>query len=350
MITCWLHTRKKEIAHIEGAAAFLGGRIFDHSEFALAFTLAMTNHGMIERLEKGSSLMSTDQFSNHAQSYQDDGVVILKQALDAKTMGMIEAAYAWSHTHLTGALQDFASDPQERFIADTGYSVQESVYLTLLRESVLPDIVSALFGGESDVWYMGEQIFYKESARGTRRTPWHQDSSYNNYFGPSMAALWIPLDPIPRDCSFEVVRGSHMGTRYNGSRFKPGDDTAPLYSVSQLPRLPDIESNRDDWEIVGDALAPGDLMVFHMGSLHGGGATRPGMRRRSLTLRFIGDDVVWVERSDTPHPNSSVARRAKARASGKSVAGASAGEAAPAPLGEPLWRSNKFLRVRPWAA
>ena len=56
--------------------------------------------------------MSADQFSNHAQSYQDDGVVILKQALDAKTVGMIEAAYAWSHTHLTAALQDFASDPQ----------------------------------------------------------------------------------------------------------------------------------------------------------------------------------------------------------------------------------------------
>ena len=72
----------------------------------------MTNHGMIEKLEKDSSLMSADQFSNHAQSYQDDGVVILKQALDAKTVGMIEAAYAWSHTHLTAALQDFASDPQ----------------------------------------------------------------------------------------------------------------------------------------------------------------------------------------------------------------------------------------------
>ena len=94
MITCRLHTRKKEITHIEGAATFLVGRIFDHSEFALSLTSAMTKHGMIERLEKGSSLMSTDQFSNHAQSYEDDGVVILKQALDAKAKGMIEAAYA----------------------------------------------------------------------------------------------------------------------------------------------------------------------------------------------------------------------------------------------------------------
>ena len=293
--------------------------------------------------------MSANRFSSHARSYRDDGVVILKQALDAKTMALIEAAYAWSHTHLSAGLQDFAADPQERFIADTGYSIQEPVYLTLLRESVLPDIACALFGGESDVWYLGEQIFYKEGESGTRRTPWHQDTSYLNFDGPRMAALWIPLDPIPRECSLEVVRGSHTGVTYNGSRFELGDDTAPLYSVSKLPRLPDIESDRDDWEIVGDALAPGDLMVFHLGTLHGGGATLPGMRRRSLTVRFIGDDVVWVERSDTPHPNSSIARRAQARASGKSVAGASAGEAAPAPVGEPVWRSNKFLRVRPWA-
>ncbi len=95
-------------------------------------------------------------------------------------------------------------------------------------------------------------------------------------------------------------------------------------------------------------MVPGDVMVLHLGSLHGGGATRPGMRRRYLTLRFIGDDVVWMEQSDTPHPESTIARRAQARASGKSVAGASAGELAPAPLGEALWSSNKFLRVRPW--
>ena len=107
-------------------------------------------------------------------------------------------------------------------------------------------------------------------------------------------------------------------------------------------------AERDDWDIVGEALELGDLIVFHMGCLHGGGATHPGMRRRSLVLRFIGDDVVWVERSDTPHPNSSIARRAKARAEGKSVAGASAGEAAPAPIGELVGRSNKYLRVRPW--
>ena len=293
--------------------------------------------------------MTANPFSHHAPVFRDDGVVILKQALDAQAMALVEAAYAWSHDHLSAALQDFAAKPEERFIADTGYSIKEPVYRSLLRNSVLPDIASALFGGESDIWYLGEQIFYKDGPGGTRRTPWHQDSSYFNFEGARMTALWIPLDPIPREGSLEVVRGSHKGVTYNGSRFELGDDTAPVYLDSELPRLPDIESDRDEWDIVGGAMSPGDLMAFHLGCLHGGGATQPGRRRRSLTVRFLGDDAVWVERSDAPHPNSSIARRAKARASGKAVAGASAGEAAPAPLGEPVWRSGKFLRVRPWA-
>ena len=292
--------------------------------------------------------MCAGQTTYHAKAFADDGVVVLKQALGSETMKRVEAAYDWSCAHLSAALQDFAADSNERFIADTGYSIREPVYLDLLRETELPDIAAGLFGGESDVWYLGEQIFHKEGPRGTRRTPWHQDTSYMNILGRQMTALWIPLDPLPRECSLEVVRGSHVGVTYNGSRFELGDDTAPVYMDSALPRLPDIESDRSAWDIVGDAMSPGDILAFHLGCLHGGGATHPGMRRRSLTVRFIGDDVVWVERADKPHPNSSIARRAKARASGKAVAGASAGEAAPAPLGERVCLSNKYLRVRPW--
>ena len=156
------------------------------------------------------------------------------------------------------------------------------------------------------------------------------------------------LDPVTREHSLEVIRGSHRGVTYNGSRFSPGDDTAPLYPLSELPRLPDIEQEKHKWDIAGSDLSPGDLMVFHMGALHGGGGTPPGVRRRSLSLRFIGNDVAWVERNDEPHPDSSNARRARAKAEGKGVAGASAGEKAAAPPGAPVWESNKFMQVRPW--
>ena len=293
--------------------------------------------------------MSTaPNFSSYCDEYNEHGVVFMKEVLDAATMTKVTAAYEWSHAHLTGALQDFSASEAETFIADTNISAKLPVYQELLRDTVIPDIAHELFGVCSPVWYLGEQIFYKESTEGTRRTPWHQDTSYGNFEGPMMAVVWIPLDPVTREHSLEVIRGSHRGVTYNGSRFAPGDDTAPLYPLSELPRLPDIEQEKHKWDIAGSDLSPGDLMVFHMGALHGGGGTPPGVRRRSLSLRFIGNDVAWVERNDEPHPDSSNARRARAKAEGKGVAGASAGEKAAAPPGAPVWESNKFMQVRPW--
>jgi len=287
-------------------------------------------------------------FSSYRDEYNDHGVVFMKGVLDAATMTKVTAAYEWSHAHLTGAMQDFSASGGETFIADTNISAKRAVYQELLRDTVIPDIARDLFEVSSRVWYLGEQIFYKEGRKGTRRTPWHQDTSYGNFEGPMMAVVWIPLDAVAREHSLEVIRRSHRGVTYNGSRFAPDDDTAPLYPLSELPLLPDIERERHKWDIAGSELSPGDLMVFHMGALHGGGGTPPSVRRRSLSLRFIGDDVAWVERNDEPHPDSSNARRARAKAQGKAVAGASAGEKAAAPPGARVWESNKFMQVRPW--
>ena len=296
-------------------------------------------------VDKGHDMNRVGEFAEHFETYRDDGVVVLRNVLDTATMALVDDAYEWSAARRSPALQDFSADDDEQFTADTGYSVDESVYTGLLQDSVIPDIAHALFGGDSRVWYLGEQVFLKQGPAGTRRTPWHQDTSYSNFNGPKLAALWIPLDPIPRAASLEVVRGSHRAITYNGSRFEPGDDTAPLYPVSKLPRLPDIERERDKWNIAGSALERGDMIVFHLGCLHGAGGTEPGIRRRSLVLRFCGDDVVWIERTDRPHPNSSVARRAKAAAEGK----LRTHKAAAVPLGEPIWRSDRFRQVRPWA-
>ena len=285
----------------------------------------------------------TDRFFDLGERYARDGVVVLKGVLDDETMDRVDAAWQWSAGQRSPNLQDFSARDDEDFIADTGYSVKEPVYESLLKDTVIPDIAQGLFGGASNVWLLGEQIFLKQGPSGSRRTPWHQDTPYGSFEGPMLAAVWIPLEPLPREASLEVVRGSHRGQTFNGSRFEPGDDTAPLYPESTLPRLPDIESERDRWDIVGSALERGDVIAFHIGALHAGGGTAPGQRRRTLVLRFLGEDVVWVERNETPHPNSSVARRARAAAkSGKPA------RAPEVPVGEPVWRTAHFARVRPW--
>jgi ectoine hydroxylase-related dioxygenase (phytanoyl-CoA dioxygenase family) len=176
-----------------------------------------------------------------------------------------------------------------RFFQDTGQN-----YIPLVHRIGLDSMVAALWG-EPRMWYMGEQLFLKEGGH-SRRTPWHQDTSYLRMRGNQLVACWITLEPLPRRHCLEFVRGSHRGTLFNGSAFSAHDDTAPLYRDSPLPRLPDIESNRDAFDIVAWDLEPGDLLVFHLGILHGGGGTEPGMRRRTASLRFMGPDVVYDAR------------------------------------------------------
>jgi ectoine hydroxylase-related dioxygenase (phytanoyl-CoA dioxygenase family) len=158
---------------------------------------------------------------------------------------------------------------------------------------------------------MYEQVFLKEGNE-ARRTPWHQDASYLTVAGPDLAVAWITFDPLKAEDSLEFVPGSHKGTLFDGSRFDVNDDTAGLYPGDALPRLPDIEANRRDFRIVSWPIEPGDLVIFHTHTLHGGAPTRAGQRRRTLTLRFFGDRCFYDQRPMRAGPaTASVHQRLK---------------------------------------
>jgi ectoine hydroxylase-related dioxygenase (phytanoyl-CoA dioxygenase family) len=221
-----------------------------------------------------------------AQALDDDGVVFLKAALGPDELALIEKEFAYSVSHPSAKAVNFYPNENATFFEDTGQRM-----LPMVRATGIDAMVAALFGAD-DLWYMGEQLFLKENGF-SRRTPWHQDTSYLRMMGSQLVACWVSLDPLPRKHCLEFVRGSHKGTLYNGSAFASHDDTAPLYKDSKLPRLPDIQKHREDFEILAWDLDPGDLIVFHLGMLHGGAGTVPGMRRRTVSLRFMGPNVVY---------------------------------------------------------
>ncbi|HZZ90475.1 MAG TPA: phytanoyl-CoA dioxygenase family protein, partial [Caulobacteraceae bacterium] len=148
-----------------------------------------------------------------------------------------------------------------------------------------------------DLWFFYEQVFLKEGGQ-TRRTPWHQDSSYLSVGGQHLAVAWITFEPMSAADSLEFVRGSHKGPLYNTSRFDLEDETLPISDDSALPQLPDIEAARRRYDIVSFPTRPGDVVVFHPKMLHGGAKTAAGQRRSTLTLRFFGTETIY-ERRDT---------------------------------------------------
>ena len=235
-----------------------------------------------------------------AEAYARDGVVHIPGALDAKALAEAQAAYDWSLAHPGPLASNIRQATDATFYQDLYNPDCLAGYRTMLEASPIPALVADLWDG-GDVWFMYEQVFLKEGGE-ARRTPWHQDSSYLAVAGEHLAVAWITFDPCAKEDSLEFVAGSHRGRLYNGSRFDLDDDTAPTHPNASLPRLPDIEATRDQWDIVSWPVEPGDLVIFHPKTLHGGAPTHPGARRRKLTLRFFGGDAVYDPREGGAGP------------------------------------------------
>lgn len=75
-----------------------------------------------------------------------------------------------------------------------------------------------------------------------------------------------------------------------------------MFPDSSLSDLPDVEADRSAFNIIGWDLEPGDAVFFHMLTLHAAAGVGAG-RRRVLSIRFMGDDIVHAPRrwKTSPH-------------------------------------------------
>jgi ectoine hydroxylase-related dioxygenase (phytanoyl-CoA dioxygenase family) len=259
--------------------------------------------------------------------------VLLRAALSPDELGAVEHVYEYGRAHPSPGAYSVYPETGATFSIDTFNAANWDHYVAAYADTSLPDQVASLWGSE-DVWFFYEQLFLKEGGS-MRRTPWHQDSSYLPVAGEHVAVCWISLDPLTEDESLEFVRGSHTGPMFNTSAFDATDDTKPADESLDLPRLPDIEATRDDFDIVSWAVEPGDVIVFHANVLHGGAPISPGRRRRTVSLRYFGSDAVYAPR-----------RRIATDPEGKRVSVELASAFGDMNAGEPF-RSPLFRKVRP---
>jgi ectoine hydroxylase-related dioxygenase (phytanoyl-CoA dioxygenase family) len=61
--------------------------------------------------------------------------------------------------------------------------------------------------------------------------------------------------------------------------------------------VPDIDANREEYDIVSFDMAPGDALIFSAWILHGArGNSSSTQDRVALSTRWLGDDVLWDPR------------------------------------------------------
>ena len=159
-------------------------------------------------------------------------------------------------------------------------------------ESPAAEIAGTLMGSETVRLYH-DHVLVKEPGT-AQRTPWHQDLPYYNVDGRLNASMWFPVDPVARESSLEFVAGSHLGRWYMPRSFLDGE--AMWFPDGALAELPPIDEHPDDYRVIGWELEPGDAVFFHMLTLHAAGGVGRGSRRRVMSVRFLGDDMVHAPR------------------------------------------------------
>jgi len=228
--------------------------------------------------------------------FWDDGVVVLPQVLDPTWMDLVELGIKRNLRNPGPYYAEHYAGTPRAFIDDYCNFFAVPEYQMLVQHSPIVDVVATVLDTEH-LWLFYDQIFVKDAPESEpRRTPWHQDTTYWITGGRQLAGFWITLDETPEDESLEFVRGSHRGTVYAGTAFDYADETTPYQPGDTFPRIPDIEADRASFDIVSFPITRGDVVMFHPGLLHGGGASPTARPRRTLSLRFFGDDVVYEPR------------------------------------------------------
>lgn len=158
-------------------------------------------------------------------------------------------------------------------------------YKQFIYQSAAATVASRLIGGDAIRLYH-DHLLVKEPGT-LQRTPWHQDQPYYNVDGHQNISMWIPIDPVPRPATLEFVARSHLGPWLMPKSFM--DNQSKWFPDGTLEPIPDIESNRMDYQILGWELQPGDMVCFNMLTLHASAGSQT--RRRAFSIRFLGDDM-----------------------------------------------------------
>lgn len=233
-----------------------------------------------------------------AEAFRRDGAVVVRGAFSPEFVVMAREAIDANLAALSPLAKRASSTDDGAFVEDFCNWSRIPAVERFVRESPAAAIAGELMGSQRVRLYH-DHVLVKEP--GTRqRTPWHQDLPYYNVDGTENVSMWIPVDPVPRSATLEFVAGSHLGPWYMPRTFLDGQ--AKWFPDGSLEELPDIDGNPDRFRILGWELEPGDLVCFHMLTLHAAGGVDGPNRRRVLSLRFLGDDMVHAPRDWVTSP------------------------------------------------
>ena len=152
--------------------------------------------------------------------------------------------------------------------------------------------------GSKSIQLFHEHIFVKDPGT-IKETPWHQDMPYYCVDGNDTGSFWIPLDRITIENSLRILLGSHKFPKLvrptkwsNNKSWYKNDD-----NYMDMPNINSMKEN-----ILKCEMNLGDAILFNFKVLHSSPGNLENIPRRAFSMRFIGDDVTYVDRGGETSP------------------------------------------------
>ena len=235
-------------------------------------------------------LISAEQ---HRQ-FAEDGVTIVCGLLSPDWVARMREAV----DQVMAAPDDLAVDRTQP--SDTGRFYTTAAMWTHCR--AFSEMETGTGVGEAGAELTGSRVMrlYKDNLavkepRTATPTRWHQDIPYFWIDGLQICTAWITLDDIgPASGSLRFIRGSHRWGLLFGNA-KEGDGSSPQARELAGP-MPEVEAEHPR-DIVSFDLNAGDALLYSARIIHGSGGNRSERRRRAISIRMMGDDVVWRRRT-----------------------------------------------------
>ncbi|MEM7281560.1 MAG: phytanoyl-CoA dioxygenase family protein [Pseudomonadota bacterium] len=235
------------------------------------------------------------------QTYQTDGVAWIPHALDHdwvdRLCDVAETQMAdpsqWANDTNPGASRN-------RMFSDRYLWRSNTTIYEFIRDSGFAGLAAQAMDSASARFYF-DHLFVKQPGT-DNPTPWHQDAPYWPFRGRKICSIWLALTATNvASSSLEFIRGSQREyIHYLPKSFVEGDKDSWVADSTEGKEVPDIESNRDDFDIVGFELEPGDALIFSAWVLHGARSNLSVQDPRlALSTRWLGDDVTWDPREGT---------------------------------------------------
>ena len=229
-----------------------------------------------------------DVAQEQIDTYARDGAVCLREVIEP---AFVEHLAKVAHSVIVGQ-EDVGLLPNlpGRYLAR-----RLPEFRQLIFEGPIGEAVGKTLRSKETRFYFDE--FFAKPPQSDAKTIWHTDRMGWPVTGKMVPSIWIPLTPIVKDNSLEVLAGS----QHRDEQFWLSTPNArKMVRPEGRPGYPDVESERSDpnhtfltWD-----MNPGDMLIVHPWALHYSSGNPTDGWRIALSLRTFGDDIRWDPRPD----------------------------------------------------